>query len=454
MGSAAAPALIELHDASGPSLRRRLLVLGALGQAGADGLAGVRKFVLARGAAGEDQVMGLMVLALARTAGRQAPSGPPGIPSLWTALGGSRAAAAVQVAALLANPESAVAAGTKFSVDDPGVVAAALRGGWLVRPADLRKLLQDAVPRSGNGTTTPFDLIFRGACLAADPVALLERDLVTERFRDASTTRSAAHEDAVFWLEAAAGQPVARAQLTRVLRDVPHGLLGRAVSMPALWPHLPAGWVRPVPSALTNDKVFVSVAFVLTQRLDVIEMALPKIEGDEFLRRPALLALAFRLLAAPRESRRVFADLPGELANDLAGQLVIAIADEERPVSSPSTPDPAVAASEGDLALHELVRAAALDLLTGDELRRHVEDALWCAGAHPGWIRFDAERRLIRDLLLTGRKGVLQQMAASEPPVDYVARGLPKRVFESGALDYFVFTANAVRRTPQRLRLR
>lgn len=323
----------------------------------------------------QERVMAAMVLALQPQRARP-------MRSFWTRLlgPGRQPEQVLAVAARLAAARFPAAADAAPSSrdEDAGVLAAAAFAGISLSPATTTRWFD---PRSGERHA---ELFWRGAWLGRlrDPDWRPTQDPWLDRAREVMQTggdQLAAARRAAALFRGRLGDVPAPDKLP------PGELLALLAAEPATATLLQP-WLAAVPSPQNEAPDRLAVAYVLARSTEQV--------------------LAERALWSQAPSRRIIALA---LALRLFGEVAPAPID----VRLPSLPEWGfvVAATGGrmepDADPEDPLLAQAMRLLRDDRLPRQVarqvlEEALWRSGAHPGLGLFEAQVRLVRDLLVTG----------------------------------------------------
>lgn len=378
LGRPAVPLLWEMLRSEQADYGRRLVTLAAAMLAGGPGEdARVFAWLAQQKPMLEERVLASMVLALGPQ--RQRPQaefwsrcfGPAKTPELL-----------LQVAARLASarfPEAAADA-PAFIGDDPGIAAASAFAGLSVP--------QSVAAKWGNGRSSErhAELYWRGAMLGAARrwrVGEPQQDAVLDLAREVMAGKGDAVADsraAATWLSARAG----------VLR--PDGqqfdlrLLAIAVADSACAQRF-AAKLAAAPQPRDEEPHRLAVAYALTQPIRRVIEERAAWSGEARISSHVALALAWRLLGTALT--------------------------EPIQVSLPNVPEWAFvrwatgAAWEtpgrfDDEGLQMVAQLCSEGRIGRAALREKVEQMLWLRGSHPGLEPWQQERRLVRDLLLTG----------------------------------------------------
>jgi hypothetical protein len=381
LGRPAAPLLWEVLAAEKSNAGRRIVVLAAAVLAGGPGEDDkLFTWLDAPTTIREERVMAGFLLAMGPERARP-------VTDLWTRLLGPAKAVppVLGIAARLAAarfPGNDVGAPGLVDEDDPGLAAAAAFAGLPVRPALVQRLWDL------RAETKHRELFWRGALLgglragqaAVEPPALLLEH--ARQILEMPGESFAAAREAAALYRAVAGD--VRAQGPRPEWQLLQAMASTPAAAEALQP-----WLKAVPQPRDEEPARLAVAYVLSRSPDTVVAERSLWGADPRIGRHVAVALAWRLLGSERP-QPIEVLVPGvaewffvRWAAGPAGGRDGTIAD---------APLEAAAALAAD---GRLPRAAARTLL---------EETLWRWGSHPGLGRFDAERLLVRDLLLFGSR--------------------------------------------------
>lgn len=411
-GRAVSLLLWDLWKSEASRLNRRLLVLGALGQAA--GAAGDQSFddVLAQ-MKDQEKVMSTMVLALG-------PRRPHGMDNL-ARLTDRDQEMVVRVAAYAAlsrygteTPELT----SRGDRADPGLFAAALHAGLRPGPQELEPWF-----RAGNRQPKHAHLVWRGfllADLSPDP----DRN---ERLERAQRVYTNAIESILEVRDARRAAALCLARLgdpTLVLDAIgqpdPEFLVLMA-TVPAMRRAMPGEWFPPVPTTVrlgATERRRLAVLYALKRPVEGVLSDAEQWAGDEEIRGAVCLALAWRILGG----ERVGGPVPAAVTRIAEGAWVQWAAGEQPSFSANGRDDRILSQAAG------LARAGRLPVAGA---RQVLEQALWRSGSHPALGHVEAEIALLRDLVLSGSNHVSAKLNVS-PTDRYLAAGIP-----GSDLDFF-----------------
>ncbi|MGE3171045.1 MAG: hypothetical protein AB7O97_00365 [Planctomycetota bacterium] len=381
LGTVVAPVLWAMRDAEKSNMRRRMTVQGAA--------------LLAEGVLGDertlsqldddriplqDRLVTCLLLALGPGRTRE-------VADFWPRVFGrnqKEPEPLLQVAALLTSARFP-GAGADFPQPllregNAGVVAAALFAGTPVPDSVLQPFLRRDPPAHAN-------LVWRGLLLGSllqpgsrpavdSDVVARARELLNASGPQHRTTREAAA------LVLGRAGAVSADQFGGVDRRLLQWFAADADSARQL-----ARWLEPAPQLLDADLSRLAVEYVLGRGVEAVLEDRAAWSGDLAIRRHVAIALAWRLCAAP-------ATVPIDWSLDGVPEWFFvrwasgATIPKDRTIDDPELDRAAVLAADG-----RLPRAAA---------RRLLEEALWRWGSHPGLGLWEAQRWLLRDLLLSG----------------------------------------------------
>jgi len=350
-------------------------------------------------------------------------------------------------------PDASKGVGVLFE-GGPGMIGAAVFGGFRVSPPKLRSLWRNPSRHS--------ELFYRGVLLGAGrrmAVSGREADRTTlihaEELLAQADVRLGDARAAAILLKARAGQ------LDPGARRPDWQLLQLCATQPASRDALRA-WLPAKPLARDEQPERIAVAYALWQPLDKVLREYQQWGADPRISSHVAVALAFRL-AAGGGAQGLGSDAPAQRRTTPADGARTA---GEIRVRLPDVPEFrfAVWASGGalgtgsrceDRELRELARLIADGRASREVVRRTCEEALWRWGSHPGLGQWRQERLLIRDLLLAGSKPGLRYASLLRPSQRYFATGLDKSdSFYEVAVELYEFLAEPVLPIPAEYRLR
>ncbi len=394
VGRPVAPLLWDLHDRERSDVRRRLILLVAASLAG--GVAEDERLLqaLEQGPV-EEKVLGAMLLALG-------PRRPAGLGNPWQRLIGRQRGASVQlqVAAYLASSRFGGGQGLPAPASaDPGLVAAASLAGV---PG------LDRGPWFGPAPGRHAELVWRGVFLARADAAGIDPVLVQRAQAIAALTprELLAGRRAAALLLGQAGQWPSPATVPR-----PPWELLEALTEPVAGARALREWLGPVPQPLDEDPRRLAVAYARSRPPAEVIADAERWLAVAPTRRLVVLALCIELLGAPVPAAPPAPTFPADLPEAFWIAWALGQPAPRPPVGHDPLLEPAV-----DLAVDgRLSREAA---------RRLLEEALWRSEAHPGFVRWQAQRDLVRDLLLTGSSPGLRYLPSVPLQDRYLPDGL------------------------------
>ena len=350
-------------------------------------------------------------------------------------------------------PEAAKSAQIMYE-GDPGIVAAAVFGGFQVSPQRLRSLWRSPVRYS--------ELYYRGALLGAS------RRLQCDGIRPASSALAHAEE-----LLGRSGSKLAAAQAAAMLLLARAGALDPSSERPdwmmlQLCASQPASeqvlrkWLTAKPLARDEQPARIAVGYALLQPIEKVIREHALWSADKRISGHVAVALAFRLAAGSVAA----APAPDRSRRPVGSQRVGPANVDPIKLRLPEVPEFRFAAwaSGGDFGKGPPLRDRQLQRL-GDLIidgrasrtvvRRTLEEALWRWGSHPGLAQWREERLLIRDLLLAGSKPGLKYASHLRPTQRYFATGLDKSdSFYSVAVKLYEFLGEPIAPIPVECRIK
>lgn len=415
--------LWDLWKSEASRLNRRLLVLGALGQAA--GAATDESFddVLVQ-MKDQEKVMSTVVLALG-------PRRPHGMDNL-ARLTDREQEMVVRVAAYaaLSRYEAEIPQlNSRGDRADPGLFAAALHAGLRPGPQELEPWF-----RAGSRQPKHAHLVWRGfllADLSADP----DRN---ERLQRAQWVYTNAIESILEVRDARRAAALCLARLgdpTLVLDAIgqpdPEFLVLMATVV-AMRSAMPGEWFPPVPTTVrlgATERRRLAVLYALKQPVDDVLSDGEQWASDEEIRGAVCLALAWRIL----DGEPVGVPIPASVSALAEGAWVQWAAGEPSSFS---------ANAMGDRILSQAAGLAQAGRLPVAGARQVLEQALWRSGSHPALSHVEAEVALLRDLVLSGSIEVSARLDVT-PNDRYLATGIPTsdRDFFKIAYEYLLFAA-------------
>jgi hypothetical protein len=383
LGPAAAPLLWAMHDGEKSNARRRIVLIFAAMVAGGP-LEDERAFAaLERAKQPQDRLMTCLAFALGPPRAREQPS-------FWTVLGRKAEQNDIlTVASLLACARfpGAAALAPEIRSADPGVVAAAAFAGAALPAAVVERFFRDDAPVHAG-------LVWRGVLLGS----LLRAD--------AAQARDPALLQRARWVWETRPERVGRgaAEFLDEARGAAALVLGRAAAMTAAGPRPPGhllqllaaepqsaiqlrDWLKPEPQIDDDEPARLAVAYAFSREPAAVVAERDAWSRSEPVRRPIAVALAWRLLGAPPQAP-IEVQVTGLPEWFFVRWASGAAGGSEGRIDDPILGKTAALAQDGSMP-----REAARDIL---------EQALWRWRCHPGIGIWEAERRLVRDLLLTG----------------------------------------------------
>lgn len=428
LGRPAVPLLLEMLAAEKANLGRRLALCAAAGLA-AGGGEDERLFAWLdnRATMHEERILIAMLWALGPRRTRPQPDfwgrlcGPVKNPSTMLGVAGRLAAARF--------PGSEASVPTSFE-DDVGLAAAAAFAELPLPQGMVRSLWNLHRPERH------AELFWRAALLGAGQrlVDAARGPEWTERARELV---GRAHPAAV---RTCAAVFLQRFGEVRGEGPRPEWWLLQALAGDANAAQDVAGWLGPVPQPLDEEPSRLAVAYVLGRPLDVVVAERQQWGNDPKVRRIVAVALAFRMLAEepPARFEAALANLPEWGFVRWAAGLPFG---RERAGEDAQLEALAALAEAG-----RLPRAAA---------RLALEEVLWRWNAHPGRTAWEAQQRLVRDLLLLG-SGPGSKFAPHVPNHQlYLPAGIDKdHVFFEIAVPLWEFMSRPRLPLPPEARLR
>jgi hypothetical protein len=398
----------------------------------------------------QDRLMACFAFALGPVRTRE-------LPQFWTSALGRRAEqnAILTVAALLACARfpGAAAAVPEIRSDDPGIVAAMAFAGVAVPAAIMDRYWRFDEPEEHAGLVWRGFLL--GSLLRSAPGQSGDADLLARaRAVWKVTPERAGRGAAAEFLDEARG--AAALVLGRAAAERPDGtrppwhlleLLAaepRSAALLANHPDPRFRWLQPEPQVLDEDPTCLAVEYVLGRPPQTVVDERDRWSTAPRIRQHVAVALAWRLLGA-QQPAPVDVQVTGlpewyfvRWATGAAGSL-------EGKLDDPVLAKAAALAQDG-----RLPRPVARDIL---------EQTLWRWRSHPGRGLWAAERKLVRDLLLTGSQSGRKYKPRVRETDHYLPNGLGTQdaFFEVAveALDFDLLDVSAPRLPiPQQCRLR
>ncbi len=379
LGPAVAGLLWDLHAAEKSNARRRISVLA--GAILADGVVGDERVLTALEgdkAQLHDRLMTCLVLALE-------PVHPRPQPQFWSRVYGSNKQEPVpllHVLALLASSRFAGAPAAAPTVSlrdaDPGIVAAALFAGAPVAEKIVQSFWRRDPPAHAQ-------LVWRGTLLGAlarNDGRLEDEQLLVQRARELINVPGEVNAMA----REAAALVLGRARAFE--RDVrPDWRLLQLLAADSRTAATVQPWLSATPQPLADDPARLAVEYVLSRSTEAVLGDRAAWGNAPSIRQHVAVALAWRLLG---EAEQKPIELP---IGGLPEWFFVRWASGVR-----ASRDELI----GDPVLEQAARLAADNRLPRDVGRRLLEEALWRWGSHPGLGLWEAQRQLVRDLVLAG----------------------------------------------------
>ena len=303
-------------------------------------------------------------------------------------LGGARSTPAIlAVAARLAAarfPGSETGAPVLID-EDPGVAAATAFAGLSVRASIANRLWNLRTPERH------ADLFWRGGLLGGarrGDVESAPQALLQERAREVMALPS----DQFAAARGAAALFRVRVRDVRMEGERPDWRMLQLLASDGPAATALAGWLGAVPKPLDDEPQRLAVAYVLGRAPETVIAERALWAADARVRRHIAIALAYRLLGESMEPR--LESVPLGVPEWFFVRWALHQRGGLEGVEG-KLEDPILAAAAGLAVEGRLPRPVA---------RAMLEETLWRWGSHPGLGQFDAERLLVRDLLLLGSR--------------------------------------------------